>query len=118
MIKFAACLLSGEEGLKFKSHQKHKNFYKLNHFSRCSALLVDVGVNQKQFFKISCELPIYSSNLTILSMARAINTTMVTILLGVLYSADPNEMLSVLPENPNLYFPTKFFSLTCTIRKL
>ncbi len=37
------------------------------------------------------------------------------ILLGVLCSADLYEILSVLPENPNLYFP---FPQTCTIHKL
>ncbi len=36
---------------------------------------------------------------------------MVIILLGVLHSANPHKILSVLPENPYLYFPTKFIPL-------
>ncbi len=47
--------------------------------------------------------------------ARAINTAMVMILLDVLYSAYPHEILSVLPENPNISFPAKFFPLKLCI---
>ncbi len=50
--------------------------------------------------------------------ARAINAAMVTILLGMLYSTDLHKTKSVLPENPNLYLPTKFFPLTRTVHKL
>ncbi len=39
---------------------------------------------------------------------RAINAAMITILLGTLYSANPSIILSALPENISLYFPTKY----------
>ncbi len=57
MVKFVAWLLSGEEGLRFESHQKHKNFYKLNQFSRCSALIVDGGMNRNSFSKYPSSYP-------------------------------------------------------------
>ncbi len=78
MVKFAACLLSGGENLRFDSHQKHKNCYQLNHFSRCPALLVDVGVTRNSFSKYPASCPSVVIILTTLSMSA-----MCGILLGV-----------------------------------